>query len=100
MKYAEQDLGVAEEKALQVTQRGPQTSWQALACHPRLFRNTQSKAWMASPRLRSGMLRPPCGFLVPVIPGLDPGISPGARIRWDPRIRSGDDDEAAAAFLA
>jgi hypothetical protein len=35
-------------------------------------------------------------FLVVVIPGRDPGIAPTAGVRGDPRITSGDDDEAAA----
>jgi hypothetical protein len=34
------------------------------------------------------------GFLVViVIPRLDPGIAPNDRVRLDPRIQSGDDDE-------
>jgi hypothetical protein len=33
------------------------------------------------------------GFLVLVIPGPDSGIAPTARVRGDPGIRSGDDDE-------
>jgi hypothetical protein len=37
------------------------------------------------------------GFFVLVIPGLDPGITPAAGVRWDPRIKSGDDDEKACA---
>jgi hypothetical protein len=36
-------------------------------------------------------------FLVIVSPGLDPGIAPAAGVRWDPRIKSGDDDEKACA---
>jgi hypothetical protein len=34
-------------------------------------------------------------FLVLVIPGLDPGIAPTCGVRFDPRIKSGDDDEGA-----
>jgi hypothetical protein len=35
------------------------------------------------------------GFLVLVIPGPDPGMTPNDGVRGDPRIRSGDDDEGA-----
>jgi hypothetical protein len=35
------------------------------------------------------------GFLVIVIPGPDPGIAPADGVLWDPRIRSGDDDDGA-----
>jgi hypothetical protein len=34
------------------------------------------------------------GVLVLVIPGRDPGIAPIDGVRGDPRITSGDDDEA------
>jgi hypothetical protein len=33
------------------------------------------------------------GFVVLVIPGLDPGIASTDGVRFDPRITSGDDDE-------
>jgi hypothetical protein len=35
------------------------------------------------------------GFLVLVIPGLDPGIASTDGVRLDPRIKSGDDEEGA-----
>jgi hypothetical protein len=35
------------------------------------------------------------GFVVLVIPGRDPGIASTDGVRFDPRIRSGDDDDGA-----
>jgi hypothetical protein len=37
------------------------------------------------------------GFLVIVIPGLDPGIAPTDGVRLDPRIKSRDDDDGAVS---